>query len=173
MGGVNLVQGEFKGSGKRLNFWIKIMFVVLLCGLSYLLGSYRSEDPIIVEKQSLENEITRLEETLNFLKGDIAAHEMMLDRKRGELRSVENAIDKLKEEPLILPPGFYYVGTDIPAGNYRVVPSEGQGKYLVNTGTKVNILLGDDESYVKEHEFTAFPGDVIEQSLTVKYISID
>lgn len=45
-----------------------------------------------------------------------------------------------------MPAGNFVVGTDVPAGRYKIEPNGGSGNYFVNE-YKTNIILGVGDSF--------------------------
>jgi len=106
-------------------------------------------------RNRLEEEQKR--EVIAGLDGEIAVKEAELDR-------LANIITRTGEEPIRLPAGHLYGGTDVPPGRYQV--SNGSSNFIVhgaNGRLMVNIILGGRlgvDSYI----FTLGNGDAIQNN---------
>ncbi|MBA2175421.1 hypothetical protein H0266_10995 [Halobacillus locisalis] len=117
---------------------------------------------LIDSKDQLSEEIAGLEEQRNTNQGELTKLTEQLTVKEKELASVTGKIIELKDKPKVLPAGFFTVGQDIPASRYKVTPN-GSGNFFVNDGMKVNVIIGQDDSfYLSEYVFYAEEGDLIE-----------
>ena len=93
--------------------------------------------------------------------------------KNAELEKLTNIIVAKKQEPIQMPAGNFVVGTDVPAGRYKIEPNGGSGNYFVNE-YKTNIILGVGDSFqLSEYIISLKTGDKIEQGLPVKYTAVE
>lgn len=127
---------------------------------------------VVNNKKSVEDEVAKLNSTLDSKKGEITGIDKQIETKKDELASVTGQIKEKKDKPKILPAGKFTVGKDIPAGRYKAVPNRGNGNFFVNEGADVNAMLGRGDFYEPEYIFEVVDGDEIEITLSVKFIPI-
>lgn len=128
---------------------------------------------IIENKSRAEEEMKELHKQVEKSHKELSNLTEEIKAKKAELAAVEGEIIEKKQEPKVLPAGFFTVGKDLPAGRYKVVAQSGFGNFFVNSGSKVNIILGDAEIGVIEYVFYADEGDEIESALSAKFIPVE
>ncbi|NUH85485.1 hypothetical protein HUN92_17460 [Bacillus firmus] len=134
----------------------------------------KNEALTIIENNSrAEEEMKELHKQVEKSHKELSNLTEGIKAKKAELAAVEGEIIEKKQEPKVLPAGFFTVGKDLQAGRYKVVAQSGFGNFFVNSGSKVNIILGDSEIGVNEYVFFADEGDEIELTLTAKFIPVE
>lgn len=128
---------------------------------------------IIENKSHAEEEMKELQKQVEKSSKELRDLTEEIKTKKAELAATEGKIIEKKQEPKILPAGFFTVGKDLPVGRYKVVAQTGFGNFFVNSGAKVNIILGDSEIGVNEYVFYADEGDEIELTLAAKFIPVE
>jgi hypothetical protein len=128
---------------------------------------------VVNNKKTIEGEISELKYQVDKRKMEITTLDETLKTKNTELASVEGKIKEKKEAPKTLSAGTFTVGVDIPSGRYKAVPNGGTGNFFVNSGAKVNTILGKGGFGEPEYIFNADDGDVIEITTSVKFIPVE
>ncbi|MGM0777964.1 MAG: hypothetical protein ACQEXE_16515 [Bacillota bacterium] len=128
---------------------------------------------IIENKSRTEEEMKELQKQVEKSNTELSDLTEEIKAKKAELAAAEGKIIEKKQEPKILPAGYFTVGKDLPAGRYKVVAQSGFGNFFVNSGSTVNIILGDAEIGVMEYVFYADEGDEIELTLAAKFIPVE
>jgi len=95
-----------------------------------------------------------------------------ISEKQTQLDNLKNLIVKTGEEPIRLPSGYFYGGTDVPAGRYQV--SNGTSNFFVRRGDMpfVNIILGGRHG-VDNYVFQLTTGDEIQSNAPVTLTPIE
>ncbi|MCM3587348.1 hypothetical protein M3182_16545 [Mesobacillus maritimus] len=128
---------------------------------------------VVAEKDSVQKEIDKLTLDISQKQEKTKKLDTEIKDKKDELASIQGTIKEKKDAPITLPAGFFTVGKDLPAGRYKAVPNGGGGNFFVNSGMKVNIMLGNGEFYEDEYVFYADEGDEIELTLSAKFIPVE
>ena len=99
----------------------------------------RLEDQIFENEFVVDEQEEERKETLNELDSQIKDKKAEIKDKQSELDALTQKIKETSEKPITLPSGDYTVGTDIPAGRYRVsgssnfVVRDSYGDLCINT----------------------------------------
>ncbi|MCM3717590.1 coiled-coil domain-containing protein [Fictibacillus phosphorivorans] len=142
--------------------------------LSQMNAEYEEVTGIINQKNDVQKEYDTLLKQVEEKKEEIKALDQQISDKQKELDVITKGIVIKKKEPRILAAGVFIAGNDIPPGRYKVEPNRGSGNYFVNSGAKVNIILGKgDDFYLPEYVFELDEGDEIEATLSVKYTLVE
>lgn len=117
-------------------------------------------------KQEVETKKAVLEET-----------QEIIDSVKEELATLQGEILKYKDEPIKINPGFYYFGSDIESGRYKITAQEGQrGNVFIRKDGRsyVGETFGDGtRSSVKEFTFRSIDGDEIEAKIPIYLFPVD
>ncbi|WP_143083172.1 hypothetical protein [Alteribacillus iranensis] len=142
--------------------------------LKKIKGDYEEALKIAEEKQQLQQEIKKLKEEEKALKHRISTLNEEKKSQEEQLKLLQQKIELNKENTIYLPAGGFTVGSDIPPGKYIVKPHGGNGNFLVNNGSKANIMLGErsESIYLEEYMLEFEKGDTIGTSLPTKYIPV-
>lgn len=133
------------------------------------------------EAKNILEEKEKTNVDLEQAKTDLDKHNKDIEQLKSDIKEKEKRLQKLEEgiilkekEPRTLSAGQFTVGKDkdIDAGRYRITTST-NGNYFVNKGSDVNIMLGKGSYYEPEYVLYLTEGDEIEQSMPVKYETIE
>ncbi|WP_368504167.1 hypothetical protein AB3N04_19245 [Alkalihalophilus sp. As8PL] len=142
--------------------------------LDELSEEYREVKALVRRSDELSSQIKEIEQSLEQKDSEVSSLDAALSEKQSELELLTNSIVEKKEEPRVLSAGVFTVGTDLPAGRYKIEPNSGSGNYFVNSGMKTNIILGKGDSfYLSEYIMAFSDGDEIEATLPVKYTPVE
>ena len=115
-------------------------------------------------RNAVTSKVAEAEKKLGLLELDIEEAET-------ELKALKGEIVVAADDPLSIGAGFYYFGSDIPEGRYKVMPQKGhRGNLFVkdSTGSSfVNTILAEADGYNSEFLFTGMEGDVLEATMPV------
>lgn len=128
---------------------------------------------IIETKDSLNDDLSKLENDIKTKKETISDLDSNISDKNKQVEKLENGIIVLKKEPKNLPAGQFTVGNDIDAGRYRVTSNGGSGNFFINDGMDANVMLGKEDYFVDEYITYLNEGDEIDQSIPVKFELIE
>lgn len=142
-------------------------------GVADLQSEKKDIEELIANRSIIEGEVTKIEEGKNDKQTELDTINESIDEKNAELEKLTNIIVAKKQEPIQMPAGNFVVGTDLPAGRYKIEPNGGSGSYFVNE-YKTNIILGVGDSFqLSEYIISLKTGDKIEQGLPVKYTAVE
>lgn len=159
----NLIK-ESKGKEKEIND--------LQSELNTLDTNLKDVKELISKKDTFEKEIKQLKMDKETKDLEFKNINENIATQNAELEKLKHTVIALKKEPREIPAGQFVVGTDIEAGRYRIEPVSGQGNYFINSGSNVNIILGNDEWSLSEYVLNLKNGDNIDQTLPVKYTAV-
>lgn len=138
-------------------------------GVAGLQSEKKDIEELIANRSTIEGELTKIEEGKKNKQTELD----IIDEKNAELQKLTNIIVAKKQEPIQMSADNFVVGTDVPAGRYKIEPNGGSGNYFVNE-YKTNIILGVGDSFqLSEYIISLKTGDKIEQGLPVKYTDVE
>lgn len=106
------------------------------------------------EMETLSENKERLEENISVGLDELGNIIVEIETANKELDLLTGEIAKVKDEPIKLGAGFYYVGSDVPPGRYKLMAQEG------NRG---NVFVrGDGRSFVAETFGDGSNGSVVD-----------
>lgn len=130
-------------------------------------------EELIVNRSTIEEEVAKKEEEKKNKQIELDTVNGSIVEKNAELEKLTYIIVAKKQEPIQMPAGNFVVGTDVPAGRYKIEPNGWSGNYFVNE-YKTNIILGVGDSFqLSEYIISLKTGDKIEQGLPVKYTAVE
>ncbi len=106
-----------------------------------------------------ERKATALRKQIDSRTQEVTGLDQEIAGKRQELGTLTSRVEQKRSEPMSLPAGHFTVGRDIPAGRYTVV---GSSNFIVNSGMKVNTILGGGSIGVDQYVCELEVGDRIE-----------
>ena len=118
------------------------------------------------KQQELINNISRLE-------GEQKTLETKKQSLEEEINSLQGEVIKIKGEPKTYPAGHLTVGTDIPAGKYKIY--DGKSNFVVYSAygdLEVNTILGSSYG-VNEYIYDFKNGDKVEASSSFKLVAVE
>ncbi|MDW0113819.1 hypothetical protein QT711_11530 [Sporosarcina saromensis] len=132
---------------------------------------------IIKNKETVLAEIKSSETTLSSKQSELEEIENTITTRKDELAKVEQLIVEKEEEPLELSAGQFFVGSDIPAGRYKITPV-GRGSnfqtYDKDGRIDVNIILSNRDDFgLKEYITYLFDGYIIDTQTPARYQPVE
>lgn len=125
---------------------------------------YDELEELATNQKDNEKELAKNKKKLDEVKDSI-------EKKEKQLESLKGDIAKAKDEPIKVSPGFYYFGTDIDEGRYKLTAQEGQrGNVFVrgeNSRGYVGETFGKGEHAIEEFTFEASEGDELEATIPI------
>lgn len=118
------------------------------------------------KQQELISNISRLE-------GEQKTLETKKQSLEEEINSLQGEVIKIKGEPKTYPAGHLTVGTDIPAGKYKIY--DGKSNFVVYSvygDLEVNTILGSSYG-VNEYIYDFKDGDKVEASSSFKLVAVE
>ncbi|MFS7389882.1 hypothetical protein AB6884_10335 [Carnobacterium maltaromaticum] len=142
-------------------------------GVADLQAEKKDIEELIASRSTIEGEVAKKEEEKKNKQIELDTVNGSIGEKNAELEKLTNIIVAKKQEPIQMPAGNFVVGTDVPAGRYKIEPNGGSGNYFVNE-YKTNIILGVGDSFqLSEYIISLKTDDKIEQGLAVKYTAVE
>lgn len=142
-------------------------------GVADLQSEKKDIEELIANRSTIEGEVTKIEEGKKNKQTELDTINGSIGEKNAELEKLTNIIVAKKQEPTQMPAGNFVVGTDVPAGRYKIEPNGGSGNYFVNE-YKTSIILGVGDSFqLSEYIISLKTGNKIEQGLPVKYTAVE
>lgn len=128
---------------------------------------------LISDMRQYQSDKGRLEENIKSMETRLQDITNLVTEKQQELDKITNGIIQKKNEPKVLPAGYFEVGTDIEPGRYSV---SGKSNFVVYDSTgdlKVNTILGDGRFGVENYVCRLETGDQIEAAGKFTYTPIE
>ncbi|RFU68404.1 hypothetical protein [Bacillus sp. V59.32b] len=134
--------------------------------------AYDAAMAIVNDKENAEKELTDLNSAVDSKKGEITDLNNDIKAKEKELALLTGKVQQKKEAPKSLSAGKFTVGTDIPAGRYKVTSNGGSGNFFINEGMDANVIIGGGFG-LKEYITHLNDGDAIDINFPAKFTPIE
>lgn len=133
-------------------------------------SKYKALEELAREQEEIKREVEAKKATLE-------ETQEIIDSVKEELAKLQGEVLNYKDEPIKVNPGFYYFGSDIESGRYKITAQEGQrGNVFIRSDGRsyVGETFGDGtDSSIKEFTFQSNDGDEIEATIPIYLYPVD
>lgn len=120
--------------------------------------------------ETLEKNKGKIEDEVIAASSTLEKTKLEIDAAKSELSKLQGDIVKAKDEPIKISAGFYYFGSDIKPGRYKLMAQPGhRGNVFIRTDgrSKVAETFGGGTYGIDDFVFQALDGDEIEATVPV------
>lgn len=121
-----------------------------------------------------QNKLKEIQTKQSELKTEISSLENKKQSLNEQIQQLNGEVTKIKGEPKTYPAGQLTVGTDVPAGKYKIYG--GNSNFVVYSSSgrlEVNIILGSGTYNVNEYIYTFKTGEIVKANSSFKLVSIE